>query len=271
MNLKNCASKWALLAGASVVAALAVASSAQAACSTANGIVTCTGDNQPFTVTSDAQTIIAEGATVTGTGLSALRLNSAHANLVVNGTISATGATALTIQNGSPVLIYDPYAGTTPVGGYLSYPYLYPHGRVTVTVGAQGVISGDTGIWIERSSGRAAIIWATRRPQSTIAALLPQPRAARSVVPPAFPASAIHRSPTRKVGRSTASPRRSILSPMPAWSTGAAMRLSTLRPDMTVSSAAMVCHTSSIAGQSLPLPGPRSSASKTRCPLPTAA
>ena len=152
MNLKNCASKWALLAGASVVAALAVASSAQAACSTANGIVTCTGDNQPFTVTSDAQTIIAEGATVTGTGLSALRLNSAHANLVVNGTISATGATALTIQNGSPVLIYDPYAGTTPVGGYLSYPYLYPHGRVTVTVGAQGVISGDTGIWIERSS-----------------------------------------------------------------------------------------------------------------------
>ena len=108
MNLKNCASKWALLAGASVVAALAVASSAQATCSTANGIVTCTGDNQPSTVTSDAQTIIAEGATVTGTGLSALRLNSVRANLVVNGTISATGATALTIQNGDRVLTYDP-------------------------------------------------------------------------------------------------------------------------------------------------------------------
>lgn len=152
MNLKNCASKWALLAGASVVAALAVASSAQAACSTANGIVTCTGDNQPFTVTSDAQTIIAEGATVTGTGLSALRLNSARANLVVNGAISATGAAALTIQNGSPVLNYDPYAGASVPKGYYSYPYLYPHGQVRVTVGEQGVISGDTGIWIEQSS-----------------------------------------------------------------------------------------------------------------------
>jgi uncharacterized protein with beta-barrel porin domain len=151
MNLKNCASKWALLAGASVIAALATASSAQAACTTANGIVTCTGDNQPFAVTSNGQTIIAQGATVAGTGLSALRLNSARANLVVNGTISATGAAALTIQNGDRIFTYDPYAGAAPNGSY-SYPYLYPTGQATILVGAQGIISGDTGIWIERSS-----------------------------------------------------------------------------------------------------------------------
>lgn len=152
MNLKNCASKWALLAGGSVIAALATGSPAQAACTTANGIVTCTGDNQPFTVTSDAQTIIAQGGNVTGTGLSALRLNSVRANLVVNGTISASGAMALTVQNGDRIFTYDPYAGAGLPSGTYSYPYLYPTGQATILVGAQGVISGDTGIWIERSS-----------------------------------------------------------------------------------------------------------------------
>ncbi|WP_397586868.1 hypothetical protein [Sphingobium fuliginis] len=106
MNLKNCASKWALLASASVITALGTGSSAQAACTTANGIVTCTGDNQPFTITSDTQTIIAQDATATGSGLSAIRLNSTRANLVVNGTVSATGAAVLTIQNGDRILNY---------------------------------------------------------------------------------------------------------------------------------------------------------------------
>lgn len=76
MNIGNGASKWALPGGASVIAALAMASSAQAACTTANGIVTCAGDNTPFTVSSDAQTIIVQDATVAGSGLSAVRLNS---------------------------------------------------------------------------------------------------------------------------------------------------------------------------------------------------
>lgn len=152
MHLKDRASRWALLAGVSVAAALAAASSAQAACITANGIVTCTGDNSPFTVTSNAQTVIAQGATVSGTGQSAIILNSAFANLVVNGTVSATGATALTIQNGSPVFTYDPYGGAGLPNGVYSYPYLYPNSRATITVGQQGVISGDTGIWIERSA-----------------------------------------------------------------------------------------------------------------------
>ena len=153
MYLKNCASKWTLLAGASLIAALAMASSAQAACTTAaNGTVTCTGDNPPFTVTSDAQTTIAAGATVTGTGQSAIRLNSARANLVINGTISATGAAALTIQNGDRVLTYDPYGGAGLPSGTYSYPYLYPTGQAAILIGEQGVISGDIGIWIERSS-----------------------------------------------------------------------------------------------------------------------
>ncbi|WP_025549561.1 hypothetical protein [Sphingobium fuliginis] len=152
MNLKNCASKWALLASASVITALGTGSSAQAACTTANGIVTCTGDNQPFTITSDTQTIIAQDATVTGSGLSAIRLNSTRANLVVNGTVSATGAAVLTIQNGDRILNYDPYAGAASPRGYYSYPYLYPTGQARILIGEQGVISGDTGIWIERSS-----------------------------------------------------------------------------------------------------------------------
>lgn len=58
----------------------------------------------------------------------------------------------MTIQNGDRVLTYDPYAGAGLPSGTYSYPYLYPTGRATVLVGSQGVISGDTGIWIERSS-----------------------------------------------------------------------------------------------------------------------
>ncbi|GLV23531.1 hypothetical protein TomMM35A_33690 [Sphingobium sp. TomMM35A] len=194
MYLKNYASKWTLLAGASVIAALAMSSSAQAACTTAvSGSITCTGDNQPFTVTFDAQTTVAEGATVTGSGLSAIRLNSANANLRIDGMISATGAAALTVQNGLPVLNYDPYAGVGFPNGNYSYPYLYPNGQATIVVGEQGRISGDVGIWIERSSsnylggstesragsaamsgsgssGRAAITWAVPPPRSTIAA-----------------------------------------------------------------------------------------------------
>lgn len=151
MNIGNGASRWALLGGVSVIAALAMTSSAQAACTTASGIVTCTGDNAAFTVTSDAKTMIASGATVTGSGLSAIRLNSTRADLRIDGTISATGAAALTVQNGDRVLVYDPYAGASPLRPYV-YPYYYPAGRATVIIGEQGKIIGDTGIWIERSS-----------------------------------------------------------------------------------------------------------------------
>ncbi len=151
MKSENRASKWALLGGASFIAALAMASSAQAACTPDNGSITCTGDTAPFTVTSDTQTIIAQGATVTGSGLSAIRLNSTRANLRIDGTISATGAAALTVQNGERELVYDPYAGASPLSPYV-YPYYYPAGRATIVIGEQGTISGDTGIWIERSS-----------------------------------------------------------------------------------------------------------------------
>ena len=151
MKSENGASKWALLGGASLIAALAIASSAQAACTPDNGTVTCTGDTAPFTVTSGTQTIIAQGATVTGSGLSAIRLNSTRANLRIDGTLSATGAAALTVQNGERELVYDPYAGASPLSPYV-YPYYYPTGRATIVIGEQGTISGDTGIWIERSS-----------------------------------------------------------------------------------------------------------------------
>lgn len=151
MNIGNSASKWALLGGASFIAALAMASAAQAACTPDNGTVTCTGDTAPFTVTSDTQTLIAQGATVTGLGLSAIRLNSTRANLRIDGTISAPGAAALTVQNGVRELVYDPYAGASPLSPYV-YPYYYPTGRATIVIGEQGRISGDTGIWIERSS-----------------------------------------------------------------------------------------------------------------------
>ena len=151
MKSENGASKWALLGGASFIAAVAMASSAQAACTPYNGTVTCTGDTAPFTVTSDTQTIIAQGATVTGSGLSAIRLNSTRANLRMDGTISATGAAALKVQNGERELVYDPYAGASPLSPYV-YPYYYPTGRATIVIGEQGRISGDTGIWIERSS-----------------------------------------------------------------------------------------------------------------------
>ncbi len=151
MKSENGASKWALLGSASFIAALAMASSAQAACTPDNGTVTCTDDTAPFTVTSDTQTIIPQGATVTGSGLSAIRLNSSRANLRIDGMISATGAAALAIQNGERELVYDPYAGASPLSPYV-YPYYYPTGRATIVIGAQGRISGDTGIWIERSS-----------------------------------------------------------------------------------------------------------------------
>jgi hypothetical protein len=151
MKFGNSASKRALLGGASVMAALAIASSAQAACTTAGGTTTCTGDNAPFTVASDTPTVIAEGATVAGSGLSAIRLNSTRANLRIDGTVSATGAAALTVQNGERELVYDPYAGASPLSPYV-YPYYYPTGRATIVIGEQGTISGDTGIWIERSS-----------------------------------------------------------------------------------------------------------------------
>ena len=115
MKFGNSASKRALLGGASMMAALAMASSAQAACTPAGGTVTCTGDNAPFTVTSDTPTVIAQSATVTGPGLSAIRLNTARANLRIDGTVSATGAAALTVQNGERELVYDPYAGASPL------------------------------------------------------------------------------------------------------------------------------------------------------------
>ena len=84
-------------------------------------------------------------------GLSAIRLNSSRANLGIEGTISATGAAALTVQNGERELVYDPYAGASPLSPYV-YPYYYPAGRASIVIGEQGTISGDTGIWIERSS-----------------------------------------------------------------------------------------------------------------------
>ncbi|ANI78483.1 hypothetical protein EP837_02077 [Sphingobium sp. EP60837] len=104
VNIRNGASKWALLGSVSVFAAPAMASSAQAACTSASGIVTCTGDNAPLTVTSDFPTIIAQGATVTVTGLSAIRLNSTHVNLRIDGTVTAR-AVALTVQNGERALV----------------------------------------------------------------------------------------------------------------------------------------------------------------------
>jgi hypothetical protein len=64
VNIRNGASKWALLGSVSVFAALAMASSAQAACTSAS-------------------------ATVTVTGLSAIRLNSTHVNLRIDGTVTA--------------------------------------------------------------------------------------------------------------------------------------------------------------------------------------
>jgi fibronectin-binding autotransporter adhesin len=168
MHLKNCASKRALLAGVSIIAALATASSVQAACTTTNGTVTCTGDNQSFTVTSDAQTTIAEGATVTGSGLSAIHLNSTGANLRIDGTISATGAAALTVQNGNRVLVYDPNAGAAPLRPYV-YPYYYPTGRATIVVGEKGKISRMALSMAARartplsSTSMAAACWIRRR------------------------------------------------------------------------------------------------------------
>ncbi|WP_336965317.1 autotransporter domain-containing protein [Sphingobium aquiterrae] len=91
--------------------------------------------------------IIADGATVSGNGLSAIRLNSDRANLRIDGTITATGAAALTVQNGIPYYNTDPYAGASP-----HYGFVYPNGAATIVVGEQGKISGDTGIWIEKSS-----------------------------------------------------------------------------------------------------------------------
>ncbi|PTQ09817.1 hypothetical protein CLG96_11615 [Sphingomonas oleivorans] len=128
---------------------------AQAACDTSppaqGSITTCTGDNQPFTVTTDAQVTIAGGATVSGTGMSAIRLNSGGSNLRIDGTVSATGAAALTVQNGNPYYNSDPYAGAA--FGYGSY--VYPDGLATIVVGEQGKVSGDTGIWIEKSPGNS--------------------------------------------------------------------------------------------------------------------
>lgn len=151
MNLKNGASKRALLVGASLVVALAAASSVRAACLTDNGAITCTGDNQPFAVTSDSNVAIGEGATVTGSGLTAVRLASSSITLSVDGTINAIGTAGLTIQNGDRVLVYDPYAGAAVLWPYI-YPYYYPAGAATIVVGEQGKISGDTGIWVERSA-----------------------------------------------------------------------------------------------------------------------
>lgn len=151
MKFGNSAPKRALLGGVSMMAALAIASPAQAACASNGGTTTCTGDNAPFTITSDTPTVIAEGATVTGSVLSAIRLNSSRANLRIDGTVGATGAAALTVQNGERELVYDPYAGASPLSPYV-YPYYYPTGRATIVIGEQGRISGDTGIWIERSS-----------------------------------------------------------------------------------------------------------------------
>lgn len=151
MKMRNGAPKRALLAGVSVVAALACASVANAACTAeGQGGFTCSGDNQSFSVTSNDLVTIAQDASVTGSGLSAIRLNTRAAQLQVDGTISATGAAGLTVQNGDPVLVFDPYAGATPLSPYV-YPYYYPAGSARIVVGEKGRISGDTGIWLERS------------------------------------------------------------------------------------------------------------------------
>ena len=162
MKSENGASKWALLGGASFIAALAMASSAQAACTPSNGTVTCTGDTAPFTVTSDTQTIIAQGATVSGSGLSAIRLNSSRANLGIEGTISATGAAALTVQNGERELVYDPYAGASM--SILIITRLAGR-RSSLASRARSAATRASG-----SNGPAATILAILRPSSTIAA-----------------------------------------------------------------------------------------------------
>ncbi len=150
MHLKNCASKWALLGSVSVIAALAATSPAQAECTTSEDVVTCTGENSPFTVASDTPVIIAEGATVTGAGVTAVRLDSERANLRIDGTISATGATGLLVQNGTRELLLDPNAGARALHPY-QYPYYFPTARPTIVIGEQGKISGDAGILLARS------------------------------------------------------------------------------------------------------------------------
>lgn len=151
MKMRNGASKRTLLAGVSVVAALASVSVANAACTAdGQGGFTCSGDNQTINIISDNPVTIAEGANVTGSGLSAIYLNTRAARLQVDGSISATGAAGLTVQNGERVFNLDPYAGAAPLRPYV-FPYYYPAGRAQIIIGETGKISGDTGIWIERS------------------------------------------------------------------------------------------------------------------------
>ena len=151
MQMGKCTSKWALLGGVNVNAALALAAPAQAAGTTVNLSITCTSNNAPFAVSSDTPTIISEGATVVGSNLSAVTLNSARANLRIGGTVSATCAAALTVRNGEPTLVHDPYAGASFPYRYL-FPYHHPTATPTIVVAEQGNVSDDTGIVIERPS-----------------------------------------------------------------------------------------------------------------------
>ena len=150
MKSENGASKWALLGGVSFIAALAMASSAQAACTPDNGTVTCIGDTAPFTITSDTQTIIAQGATVTGSSLSAIRLNSARANLRIDGTISATGAAAPTYRRASVRWSMIPMARIRR-SAPMSIPIITLLGGRRWSL-ASRARSRDTGIWTERTS-----------------------------------------------------------------------------------------------------------------------
>lgn len=151
------ASKWALLAGGSVIAALGAAQPTWANCSPVpsvqNSTTTCVNASEPVSLTTSGSTLeVKAGATIAADPGSAVRVETRQANIIIDGSVSSTGAAAIVVQNGSPVLNFDPYAGASGPNGNYSYPYEYPNGYSSIAIGEQGTVTGTAAIRIEQSS-----------------------------------------------------------------------------------------------------------------------
>lgn len=142
--------------------AAASASPASAQCApdptVANGTTNCTGtDGDGLSVTtSGTNVVVAAGALVqSGSAAAAITTTSGLSSVTVNGRVDGGSKPGLIVTTGAPSIGYcDPYAGASPNYSCNSGPVLiYPSAYSTITVGADGLVTGSQALVIQRVAG----------------------------------------------------------------------------------------------------------------------
>ncbi|MDR6789733.1 hypothetical protein J2Y58_003108 [Sphingomonas sp. BE138] len=168
--------RWSLALGTSI-AAMGVASSAQAQCSpdpvTSFNTTTCTGTDNDGLIADAfaARVVVAEGATVRGGFFAPIDTRSQSATFTINGTVDGDSRIGFLVSNGQPYQApCDPYAGASVIVCPPGLQTYYPSARADITVGAAGRITGGQGLVSRRlSSNSSGEITVTLTNEGTIA------------------------------------------------------------------------------------------------------